>query len=135
MKIVLELSSDQLFELQGALYLAQVDAHTFIREYQKLDKQEFVEVWDRILSKRKDLAQIIEGAVDEAVARLALSGDPFVDAAGGDFRLKASAREALGSGWPGAFLRNGALTAWAGHPVYGAVQQAVRPVGLLRTET
>ena len=72
--------------------------------------------------------------VEEAVARLTLSGDPFVDAAGGDFRLKASAREALGSGWPGAFLRNGAMTAWAGHPDYGAVQQAVRPVGVPRTE-
>ena len=66
--------------------------------------------------------------VQETLARVTLTADPFKDAANGDFRLAASQRQALGSGWPGAFLSGGALTAWAGYPDLGAVQQAVRPV-------
>ena len=69
--------------------------------------------------------------VQETVTRVTLTADPFKNAANGDFRLAASQRQALGSGWPGAFLSGGALTAWAGYPDLGAVQQAVRPVRIL----
>ncbi|UCG15487.1 MAG: right-handed parallel beta-helix repeat-containing protein [Phycisphaerales bacterium] len=72
----------------------------------------------------------IEGTmtVEERVARVSLSADPFVDAAAGDFRLKAAATQCLGTGVPGAFLSGGQLTSWSGHPDLGAVHQPVRPV-------
>ena len=69
--------------------------------------------------------------VQEVVPRITLTADPFVDAANGDFRLAASQRQALGAGWPGAFLSAGALTVWSGYPDLGAVQQAVRPTSIL----
>ena len=64
----------------------------------------------------------------EPVPRTTLTGDPFVDAANDDFRLKPGMTDLLGSGWPGAYLDDGQLTAWTGHPDIGAVQQVVRPV-------
>jgi len=62
--------------------------------------------------------------VEESVARITLTSDPFVDAAAGDFRLTQAVSGALGTGWPGAFLSAGALTSWTGAPDLGAVQLA-----------
>jgi hypothetical protein len=67
-------------------------------------------------------------AVFEPVPRITLGADPFVNAAGGDFRLKPEATDLLGRGFPGPFLTDGAVTSWDGHPDLGAVQQVVRPV-------
>jgi hypothetical protein len=50
------------------------------------------------------------------------------DPVAGDFRLRPGARSSLGAGWPGGFLREGALSAWSGRPDVGAAQQPVRPV-------
>lgn len=69
--------------------------------------------------------------VFEPVDRLSLETDPFVDAANNDFRLKTNQRTLLGSGHPAAFLMSGAYSTSTGHPDYGALQQVVRPVGVV----
>ena len=60
--------------------------------------------------------------------KISLAGDPFVDAANGDFRLQPDQTDLLGAGWPAQFLSGGALTPWKSHPDIGAVHQAVRPL-------
>jgi len=67
--------------------------------------------------------------VDESVARITLTSDPFVDAANRDFRLAGQAWYGQGHGWPGPFLVSGALTEWQGEPLLGAVQEMVWSAG------
>lgn len=64
----------------------------------------------------------------EPIPRTNLAADPFVDAAGGDFRLKPDATDLLGHGFPGPFLADGAVSSWEGRPDVGAVPQVIRPV-------
>ena len=64
----------------------------------------------------------------EPHARTSFSEDPTVDPNGADFRLKASAAQALGAGYPMGFLVDGAISSWSGSPDLGAVQQHVRPL-------
>jgi hypothetical protein len=66
--------------------------------------------------------------VFEPVPRVALPGNPFVDADAGDLRPAPAARAVLGSGFPGERLSGGSLTSWRGAPDLGAVHQVVRPV-------
>ena len=71
--------------------------------------------------------------VEELLARLTLSADPLVDAAGGDFRVRAAAglRRA---GWPSTYLSAAAMTArWAwiaaGLPSHGPAAKGGRVFG------
>lgn len=70
----------------------------------------------------------MNATVLESLPRVTLTSDPFIDAAGGDFRLKPDAAALLGTGFPDYFVNGGQLTSWRGYPDIGAAAQAVRPV-------
>jgi hypothetical protein len=66
--------------------------------------------------------------VFEPVPRISLASNPLVDAPNGDFRLRPEMTELLGTGWPAAYLRDGAPMNWPAGGDLGAVQQVIRPV-------
>ncbi|MCB9849128.1 MAG: right-handed parallel beta-helix repeat-containing protein [Phycisphaerales bacterium] len=66
--------------------------------------------------------------VFEPVPRVSLSVGPFVDADGGDFRLRADAAALLGKGFPNVLLSDGALSVVRGFPDIGVLPHAPRPV-------
>ncbi|HNO78585.1 MAG TPA: right-handed parallel beta-helix repeat-containing protein [Phycisphaerae bacterium] len=66
--------------------------------------------------------------VFEPYPRVSLAEDVMVDPGAGDFRLTPGAVGALGVGFPGRLLVDGAIGSWGSSPDLGAIQQAVRPL-------
>lgn len=65
MKLVLELDENQIHHLKSCLFAGEMEAWDYRHDLMQLGKDDKVEIWTRILTRRKELCNIINSAIEE----------------------------------------------------------------------
>lgn len=64
MRLVLELNESQISQLQSCLFAGRMEAWGTMQEYAEAGVEWRAQVWERILGRRREVADIINEAID-----------------------------------------------------------------------